>query len=212
MPAAVAPALRFRRALRRGTRRHPLRARISGLQERRWRSPTAGGRASRTRYVGEQLGIRRFRRLSRGRIMDSTTTFPISFDRPSRIPMTVLGVGPNVSRVEASPSTVDVRLGWALRATIPREAVASARPLDRPSELRGPLGLSVLRGVTTGEAPLLSMAPVPDWSRSRWMGRSGCAWVRAGRVCSAQRECRGPIPGSARHSARAPVARQVRVT
>ena len=80
--------------------------------------------------------------------MDSTTTFPIRVDRPSRIPMTVLGTGPNVSRVKVSSSTVDVRMGWAFQATIPREAVASARPLNRGlSELGGPLGLSVLRGV-----------------------------------------------------------------
>jgi hypothetical protein len=80
--------------------------------------------------------------------MDSTTTFPITFDRPSRIPMTVLGAGPNASRVKVSPSTVDIRMGWAFQATIPREAVASVRPLNRGlSELHGPLGLSVLRGV-----------------------------------------------------------------
>ena len=80
--------------------------------------------------------------------MGSTTTFPIRVDRPSRIPMTVLGAGPKVSRVKVSPSTVDVRMGWAFQATIPREAVASARPLNAGlSELGGPLGLSVLRGV-----------------------------------------------------------------
>jgi hypothetical protein len=80
--------------------------------------------------------------------MDSTTTFPITFDRPSRIPMTVLGAGPKVSGVEVSPSTVDVRLGWAFQAKIPREAVASARLLNGGfSELHGPLGLTVLRGV-----------------------------------------------------------------
>jgi hypothetical protein len=32
--------------------------------------------------------------------MDSTTTFLITFDRPSRVPMTVLGGSPKVSRVE----------------------------------------------------------------------------------------------------------------
>ena len=80
--------------------------------------------------------------------MDNTTTFPIRVDRPSRIPMTVLGAGPNVSRVKVSSSTVDVRMGWAFHATIPRGDVASARQLDRGlSELSGPLGLSVLRGV-----------------------------------------------------------------
>lgn len=79
--------------------------------------------------------------------MDSTTTFPIRFDRPSRTPMTVLGAGPSVSCVSVSPSTVDVGMGWAFHATIPREAVVSARPLNSLSELSGPLGLSVLRGV-----------------------------------------------------------------
>ena len=80
--------------------------------------------------------------------MHSTATFPITFDRPSRIPMTVLGVGPNVSRVKVSPSTIDIRLGWAFQAVIPRGAVASVRPLSGGlSELHGPLGLSVLRGV-----------------------------------------------------------------
>jgi len=79
--------------------------------------------------------------------MDSTTTFPIRFDRPSGFPMRVLGAGPKVSRVKVSPSTVDDRMGWAFRATIPREAVASARPLNSLRELPGPLGLSVLRGV-----------------------------------------------------------------
>jgi hypothetical protein len=38
-------------------------------------------------------------------------------------------------------------MGWAFHATIPREAVASAQPLNSLSELRGPFKLSVLRGV-----------------------------------------------------------------
>jgi hypothetical protein len=80
--------------------------------------------------------------------MDSTARFAISVDRPSRIPMTVFGAGPKVSRVTVSPSTVDVRMGWAFQATIPRQEVSSARRLDHGlSELPGPLGLSVLRGV-----------------------------------------------------------------
>ncbi|NNN16546.1 MAG: hypothetical protein HKL82_11925 [Acidimicrobiaceae bacterium] len=45
-----------------------------------------------------------------------------------------------------SASTVDVRLGWAFHATIPREVVTSARPLNR-DELRGAFRISVLRGV-----------------------------------------------------------------
>ncbi len=80
--------------------------------------------------------------------MDSTKMFPISFDRPSRTPMTVFGAGPNVSLVKVSSSTVGIRMGWAFRATIPREAIASARPPNGGlSELSGPFRLSVLRGV-----------------------------------------------------------------
>lgn len=80
--------------------------------------------------------------------MEGTTTFSIRVDRRSRPLMTVLGAGQQVPRMKVSPSAVDIRMGWAFQATIPREAVASARPLDRGlSELPGPLGLSMLRGV-----------------------------------------------------------------
>ena len=81
------------------------------------------------------------------KVMDSTITFPIRFDRPSRTPMTVLGAGPKVSLVKVSSSTVEIRMGWAFQATIPRNFVISAQPLNGLSELSGPLGLSVLRGV-----------------------------------------------------------------
>ena len=84
--------------------------------------------------------------LSRGVIMINERTFPINVDRPSRPLMTIFGAGQKAPRVTMSPSTVDVRMGWAFRATIPREAVVSARPLKR-GELRGPFRLSVLRGV-----------------------------------------------------------------
>lgn len=84
--------------------------------------------------------------LSRGRIMINERTFPISVDRPSRTLMTAFGASRKAPRVTMSPSTVDVRMGWAFQATIPRETVASARPLNR-DELRGPFRISVLRGV-----------------------------------------------------------------
>jgi hypothetical protein len=84
--------------------------------------------------------------LSRGEIMINEKTFPISIDRPSRSLMTVFGAGRKGPRITMSSSTVDIRMGWAFHATIPREAVASARPLNR-SELRGPFRISVLRGV-----------------------------------------------------------------
>jgi hypothetical protein len=84
--------------------------------------------------------------LSRGGIMINERTFPIRVDRPSRTLMTAFGARRKAPRVTMSSSTVDVRMGWAFQATIPREAVASARPLDR-GELRGPFRISVLRGV-----------------------------------------------------------------
>ena len=84
--------------------------------------------------------------LSQGGIMINEKTFPISVDRPSRTLMTAFGAARKAPRVTMSPSTVDIRMGWAFQATIPREAVASARPLNR-GELRGPFRLSVLRGV-----------------------------------------------------------------
>jgi hypothetical protein len=84
--------------------------------------------------------------LSRGGIMINDKTFPISVDPPSRTLMTAFGAGQTGPRVTMSDSTVDVRMGWAFHATIPREAVASARPLNR-DELRGPFRISVLRGV-----------------------------------------------------------------
>jgi hypothetical protein len=84
--------------------------------------------------------------LSRGGIMINERTFPIKVDRPSRTLMTAFGASRKAPHVTMSSSTVDVRMGWAFQATIPREAVASARPLNR-GELRGPFRLSVLRGV-----------------------------------------------------------------
>jgi hypothetical protein len=78
--------------------------------------------------------------------MINERTFPISVDRPSRTLMTAFGAGRKAPRVTMSSSTLDVRMGWAFHATIPREAVASARPLHR-GELRGPFRIGVLRGV-----------------------------------------------------------------
>jgi hypothetical protein len=82
-----------------------------------------------------------------GAIMASTT-FQIGYDRPSRIVMTAFGAGPRASLVNVGPSAVDVRMGWAFHATIPREAIAAARSMTGGlGELNGPLGLRVLRGV-----------------------------------------------------------------
>jgi hypothetical protein len=84
--------------------------------------------------------------LSRGEVMINGRTFPIRVDRPSRTLMSAFGAGRKAPRVTISSSTVDVRMGWAFQAKIPRKTVASARPLNR-GDLRGPFRISVLRGV-----------------------------------------------------------------
>ncbi len=78
--------------------------------------------------------------------MDSVRTFPISVDRPSRALMTAFGAGSTGPSVTVRESTIDVSMGWAFQATIPRHAVTSAEALTR-EQLRAPFRLSVLRGV-----------------------------------------------------------------
>jgi hypothetical protein len=132
----------YPRAFRRELEQEILAVLMAGADEGQQR-PRLGEAADLIRHgLWMRLG------LSRGRIMDSTTMFPISVDRPSRVLMTVFGAGRKVPRVTMSSSTVDIRMGWAFHATIPREAVASARPLNGGlSELSGPFRISVLRGV-----------------------------------------------------------------
>ena len=130
----------YPRAFRREHEQEILAVLMAGADEGQQR-PGLGEAANLMRHaLWMRLG------LSRGGIMINDRTFPISVDRPSRTLMTAFGAGRKVPRVTMSSSTVDVRMGWAFHAAIPREAVASARPLNR-GELRGPFRISVLRGV-----------------------------------------------------------------
>jgi hypothetical protein len=55
-------------------------------------------------------------------------TFDISYD-PALLPLfTVLGLGPRFSGATVTPDELQVRLGWAFRATVPRTAVRGAAP------------------------------------------------------------------------------------
>ena len=131
--------------------------------------------------------------LSRGGIMINERTFPISVDRPSRTLMTAFGAGRKAPRVTMSPSTVDVRMGWAFHATIPREAVASARPLDRGE----------LRGRFPNQRSPRSQLLATHRSCQRRRYRTGRDHVESAEVgvarsapspdASTHRECRGPI-------------------
>jgi hypothetical protein len=130
----------YPRAFRREHEQEILAVLMAGSGEGQQR-PSLGEAANLIKYaLWMRLG------LSRGEIMINESTFPIRVDRPSRTLMSAFGAGRKAPRVTMSSSTVDVRMGWAFQATIPREAVASARPLDR-GELRGPFRISVLRGV-----------------------------------------------------------------
>jgi hypothetical protein len=130
----------YPRAFRREHEQEILAVLMAGAGEYQ-RRPRPGEAANLIKYaLWMRLG------LSRGGIMINEKTFPISVDRPSRSLMTAFGAGRKAPRVTMSSSTVDIRMGWAFHASIPREAVASARPLNR-GELRGPFRISVLRGV-----------------------------------------------------------------
>jgi hypothetical protein len=130
----------YPRAFRREHEQEILAVLMDGADEGRLR-PGLGEAANLITYaLRMRLG------LSRGGIMINERTFPIKVDRPSRTLMTVLGAGRKAPQVAMSAATVDVRMGWAFHATLPRDAVTSARPLDR-GELRGPFRISVLRGV-----------------------------------------------------------------
>ena len=130
----------YPRAFRREHEQEILAVLMAGADEGQHR-PRLGEAANLIRHaLWLRLG------LSRGGIMINERTFPISVDSSSRTIITAFGAGRRAPRVRMSASTVDVRMGWVFHATIPREAVASARPLNR-DELRGPFRISVLRGV-----------------------------------------------------------------
>jgi hypothetical protein len=178
----------YPRAFRREHEQEILAVLMAGADERQQR-PRLGEAADLIKHaLWMRLG------LSQGGIMGSTTTFPISFDRPSRAPMTVLGAGPKVSRVEVSSSTVDIRMGWAFHATIPREAVASARPTGRRPD-RTEWSLPNQR---SPRSQLLARHRARQWRRYR-TGRDHVGSVEVGAARSASgpdaathRECRGP--------------------
>ena len=130
----------YPRAFRREHEQEILAVLMAGADEGQRRPPLGEAANLIEHALWMRLG------LSRGGIMINERTFPISVDRPSRALMTGFGAGRKAPRVTTSSSTVDVRMGWAFHATIPREAVASARPLNR-GELRGPFRISTLRGV-----------------------------------------------------------------
>ncbi|GAB3257767.1 hypothetical protein [Kineosporia babensis] len=62
----------------------------------------------------------------------SERKFRIAYAPGMRQLLGVLGCGPRFSGVLVDEEAVRVRLGWAFQATVPRSAIASADPDDRP--------------------------------------------------------------------------------
>jgi hypothetical protein len=64
-------------------------------------------------------------------------SFTISFSRPMRLLMGLLGTGPRRSRVEVRGDSVVVKLGWAFHAAIPTASIAGVRRRERCGISRG---------------------------------------------------------------------------
>lgn len=70
------------------------------------------------------------------------TRFPISFDRWYRTLSMLVGLPPSSSYVVLDGEEMQVRMGWAFRAHIPRRAVAEMSLLDRKPISRGVHGFA----------------------------------------------------------------------
>jgi hypothetical protein len=66
--------------------------------------------------------------------------YEFRYDGPSRVLLTVLGLGRRFSSMDVDDSTLRVRMGWGFRATIPRSAITSVAPDQRRPISRGAHG------------------------------------------------------------------------
>ena len=55
------------------------------------------------------------------------TWFAIGYAAPLRVLLTALGMGPRVSVVRVDADAIEVRMGWAFRARIPRTSLHEVR-------------------------------------------------------------------------------------
>lgn len=68
--------------------------------------------------------------------------FPISFERWYRVLSTAVGLPPSSSYVLVEGDEIQVRMGWAFRASFPRAAVTSVAMLDTKPISRGVHGFA----------------------------------------------------------------------
>ena len=65
----------------------------------------------------------------RGRLI--VMRFAISYNRPMRLLLTWMGLGPRHSHVDVDEQLLRVRMGWAFRAKVPSDRVVAATESER---------------------------------------------------------------------------------
>lgn len=95
--------------------------------------------------------------------------YPIHFDRFSRVLMTPLGMGARHSQVVVQDDVVQVRMGWAFRATFPLVAVVGCQQAQRVRVSRGVHGWRGRWLVNGAGRPLLDIELAPG-QRCRVVG------------------------------------------
>jgi hypothetical protein len=90
---------------------------------------------------------------------DRPERFAISYDPPSRLLLTAMGLGPRFSGVRVTTDVVEVRMGWAFRARIARSGVHDVHRSRRPVLSRGVHGWAG-RWLVNGSSRGLVRVPV----------------------------------------------------
>jgi hypothetical protein len=70
----------------------------------------------------------------------------ISYSRPMRLLLGVVGVGPRHSCVVVGSDDVEVRMGWGFRTRFPRRSVVAATPWPQVERRPGSRGAHGWRG------------------------------------------------------------------
>jgi hypothetical protein len=96
----------------------------------------------------------------------------ISYSRPMRVLLGVLGLGPRWTRLVVDDADVEIHMGWAFQARFPRAAVVAVRPWPtgrrRPAS-RGAHGWGG-RWLVNGSADGLVVVTIDPVARARTIG------------------------------------------
>lgn len=99
----------------------------------------------------------------------TTVRFPISFNRPMAVLMTVLGCPPRTSYVDVDERSITVRMGWSFHAVVPVENIGTVRDI---AERRISMGVHGWRGrwLVNGSGRRLVRIDVAPPTRGRMLG------------------------------------------